>query len=78
MQHSLYGIMRILLWLAREENEISSTDHKHLFDVTNDVSGELPRYCSDRSIDACLYNVINVILPTESAQIQHSSLKLDY
>lgn len=32
----------ILLWLAGEANEISSTDHKHLFDVTNDVSRGLP------------------------------------
>lgn len=31
-----------LLWLAGEANEISSTDHKHLFDVTNDVSRGLP------------------------------------
>lgn len=40
--HATLAFVKILLWLAGEANEISRTDHKHLFDVTNDVSRGLP------------------------------------
>lgn len=40
--HATLAFVKTLLWLVGEGNEISRTDHKHLFDVTNDVSRGLP------------------------------------
>lgn len=56
-----------LLCLSREANEISSSDHEHLFDVTNDVSRGLP--CAIAVIAYRRMSVINVTSPKERTRI---------